>query len=388
MVVCTVVLLATDSSARKLRELIPGLYGGNGITLAPASGHAPHFTIDAAASINRLNEQIANEIGVFPFTSAVGGFTFEFDESRGAFVRSTSSLGPLFAERAPTLGRGKFNLSAAFTFFQFDTFEGEDLSNLRVPTRHQTDSIGNPNIREDFELDTILITVDMDTRVRLFSLAATYGVTDRLDVGILLPLVQVDMKLKSNARILTSPENSLPGVHTFVGAEDNTVDQSSGDAFGIGDIVLRAKYHLVKDSILDLAGALLVKLETGDEDNFLGSGATTIRPFLILSKTFFNAFTPHLNIGYEFNLARSKQSALEYAIGFEVGSEQFTVVGEFLGSHELKGDGIGDDILTGSLGAKWNPFKQFVMFLNFQIPLNDSGLRSNLITTFGAEYSF
>jgi len=34
------------------------------------------------------------------------------------------------------------------------------------------------NVREGFEEDTLLITLDLDIRVRLFTLAATYGVTD------------------------------------------------------------------------------------------------------------------------------------------------------------------------------------------------------------------
>src|SRR5262245_52236961 len=66
---------------RKLIDLLPGLYGGDGITLAtaPTASHAAHFTIGSAASINRLNQQIASEIGGFPFASSVGGFTFAFD---------------------------------------------------------------------------------------------------------------------------------------------------------------------------------------------------------------------------------------------------------------------------------------------------------------------
>jgi hypothetical protein len=72
--------------------------------------------------------------------------------------------------------------------------------------------------------------------VRLFSLAATYGVTDRLDMGMLIPLVQVDMKLKSSARIITSPENSIPGVHTFAGAVDNVIEQTSDEGGGGGGV--------------------------------------------------------------------------------------------------------------------------------------------------------
>ncbi len=388
LVALVLILGGRESRARDLRDIIPGLYGGDGITLAPASGHSPHFTVASAASINRLNSQISGEIAIFPFSSSQGGFTYAFDPGQSTFVRTTQTLGPMFAEKAATLGRGKLNFNASYTFYNFDRFQGEELSDLRVTAGHQADSIGNPNVREGFEEDTLLITLDLDIRVRLFTLAATYGVTDNLDVGILVPIVNVKFRVKSNARIINSPDNPTPEVHTFAGALDNPFDEASGDATGIGDIVLRAKYHLLSSEIVDVSGAVLTQLGTGDASNFLGRGSTSIRPFLILSRTFFNVFTPHINLGYEVTVDRGNRNSFEYVAGFEVGSEQFTASLDLLGSHRFRSENIGRDLLTGSLGVKWNPFRQFVLALNAQIPLNDSGLRSNLITTLGVEYSF
>jgi Putative MetA-pathway of phenol degradation len=382
---------------RKLIDLLPGLYGGDGITLAtaPTASHAAHFTIGSAASINRLNQQIASEVGVFPFASSVGGFTFAFDPLLGTFNRTTESLGPLFAERGPTLGRGKLNFGLYFTHFQYDTFDGEDLDRLQVDARHEPDIIGFPDTREQFEQDIVRIRVDLNLRISILSLAATYGVTDRLDLGILLPFVHVDMRVKSQARVIQAPENTLfPGVHTFENGPENPRDTASDSATGLGDVVLRAKYYLLSSTIVDLAGALLVKLATGDHDNFLGTGDTTIRPFLVLSRTWRNvvlpqlALTPHLNLGYEFNLDHSDRNALEYVVGFDLGNGRVTLAGEFFGSHELDGDGIGDNILTASVGVKWNPWQRLLLAANTQFPLNDEGLRSNLILTFGVEYSF
>src|SRR5437867_206083 len=85
--ILALLLVGRESSARKLAELIPGLYGGDGISLAtnPAANHTAHFVVGSAASINRLNEQITSEIGAFPFSSSVGGFTFAFDPALGTF---------------------------------------------------------------------------------------------------------------------------------------------------------------------------------------------------------------------------------------------------------------------------------------------------------------
>lgn len=396
----TLLLSGREGSARDLRDLIPGLYGGDGITLAdpPASSpfpsHAPHFTIDSAAAINQLNQQIATEIALFPFSSSVGGFTFAFDPTLGTFVSTTETLGPLFAERAPTLGRGKLNVNVSFTYFKYNKFEGDSLDSLVVIARHQPDTIPPEDERTSFELDTLRINVDLNIRVWLLSLAATYGLTDRLDVGILVPIVHVAMDVRARAELVPSEENPFPGVHTFTGGPEDPVDRASGEAIGIGDIVLRAKYHLIKSDLVDFAGALLVKLATGDEDNFLGTGTTTVRPFLVLSRTFDKfplpslSFTPHLNVGFEFNVDRSDQSAVEYVIGFDVGTKRFIVAVELIGSHEPNGDGIGDNILNAAVGLKWNPFKRFVLAGNVQVPLNYDGLRSYVIPTVGVEYSF
>jgi hypothetical protein len=392
-VVAAVVLLsAQTSAARRLATLIPGLYGGDGITLAtdPTANHAAHFTVDSSAGINRLNEQITSQIGIFPFRSSVSGFTFAFDPSLGTFLRTTESLGPLFAERAPTLGSGKLNLHFSYTFFTYDTFEGKSLSHFPVTARHEPDVIGFPDTREQFELDTVRFDLDIKLRVQIFAFAATYGITDRLDVGVFLPITSVDMDVKSHARVVVSPGNTLfPNVHTFVGGPESPDDAAHGYAFGLGDVVLRAKYSLLKGGVIDVSGAFLTTLATGNHQDFLGSGATTLRPFLVLSRTLFDMLTPHLNIGYEFNLDRGHQSAVQYALGVDVGTPTWTVAGEILGSHEPAGDGIGDNILNGSFGVKWNPWKQLLVLANAQVPFNrNSGLRSDLILTFGAEYSF
>lgn len=395
--VLTVLLAHRTSSARKLVDLIPSLYGGDGLSLGtdPAASHTAHFAIASAASINQLNEQIAAEIGAFPVSSAVGGFTFAFDPLLNTFVRTTETLGPLFAERAPTLGRGKLNLNLSFTFFKYDEFNGESLDNLRVVTRHDPDIIGFPDEREQFENDVVRLNIDLDIRVWVLALAATYGLTERLDIGIFIPIAHVDMHIKSRAEIVQSSENTLfPNVHFFDNGIESPNSEASGDALGLGDIVLRAKYHAFESDIVDLAAALLIKLATGDEKDFLGTGDTTVRPFLIASRTFSDIFgwsldlTPHLNVGYEFNVDQSQQNSVEYVVGFDLGIPRLTFAAEFLGSHELDGDGLGDDILSASFGAKWNPVGRLLMTANVQIPLNDEGLRSDLITTVGVEYSF
>tara|TARA_B110000495_G_scaffold194977_1_gene201967 strand:+ start:440 stop:913 length:474 start_codon:yes stop_codon:yes gene_type:complete len=145
--------------------------------------------------------------------------------------------------------------------------------------------------------------------------------------------------------------------------------------------VFRAKYQVSQGEKVHIAAALL-QLGTGDAGNFLGTGDTAIRPFLVFSRTLGHNITPHLNIGYEFNVDQSERSALEYALGFDAGNNRYTFAGELLGSHESDGDGIGDDIVDTAWGFKWNPKGRLLVGLNTRFPLNDADLRSHLQVEF------
>jgi hypothetical protein len=394
LVACLLLLLLSPglsfAQSGKLVNLIPGLYGGDGIVLAtaPTASHTAHFSIASAASINQLNQQIASEVGSFPFSSSVGGFSFEFDPTIGDFVSTSKTLGPLVAERASTLGKGRFNLNAAYTLFEYSKFSGQDLNHFDVTAKHDTDVVGFPDTREQFENDIIRIEMDLNIRLRAISISGTYGLLDRLDVGFLLPYASSRVDVRTTASVVESGENTLfPGIHTFDPAVEASESRASGSASGLGNIILRSKYQMLKSETIDLSGAVLVQFGTGDQEDFLGTGDTTIRPFLVASRTFGN-FTPHASFGYEFNRDRDDHSAIEYGLGFDVGNNRITVAGELIGSSESDGDGIGDDIVDTSWGVKWNPFQKALVGLNVQLPVNDSGLRSTIVTTLSFEYGF
>ncbi|MBI3469884.1 MAG: hypothetical protein HY013_00840, partial [Candidatus Solibacter usitatus] len=55
--------------------------------------------------VQSFNTQMATQFSTFPLGSSAGGLTYEFDPSVGTLRRGSSSFGPLFAERALTIGR-------------------------------------------------------------------------------------------------------------------------------------------------------------------------------------------------------------------------------------------------------------------------------------------
>lgn len=390
---CIPLLLPGVSYPEKLNTLIPGLYGGDGITLAGAEGgpfpsHAPHFLIASADSFHALNNTIAAQVGAIPFASAASGFAFRYDDDLGTFVQVAESFGPIYAERAETIGAGRFNANLSFAQFQYSEFLGADLDHLVVSTLHEAETLDPDDVRTSFELDTVDITMDLDIRIKSLVFAGTYGITDRFDIGILVPFSRVEMNIDAHADVVKSPENLIPvDVHTFEGGPESPNDRANGSANGLGDIWLRAKYHWLESESNNLAAEIVVKTSTGDDSDFLGTGEATARPLLVYSRTF-GSFTPHINLGYEFNFDDSKKNSLEYAAGFDYGSQLLTFAVSVLGSREMNGDGIADTIINGATGVKFNPFGNYIVTVNALFPLNDDGLRSDLIATVGIEKNF
>ncbi|MGH8168844.1 MAG: transporter [Woeseiaceae bacterium] len=386
-------LASSVTAAENLDTLIPGLYGGDGITLAGADGgpfpsHAPHFLVASADSFNRLNDIISAQIGAIPFASSGAGFAFRYDEDLGTFVQVAKSFGPIYAERADTIGKGRFNANLSFTAFKYDEFLGDDLDRFMVTTLHEAHTIPPDDEHSSFELDTVVINLNLDINVNALVFAGTYGLTDKLDVGFLVPLADVDLRVDARAEVVKSPDNMIPvDVHTFEGGPESPNDSASGTATGVGDVVLRAKYHWFQSETNNVAAAVQVKTATGNDGDFLGTGDNTVRPLLIYSRSF-GSFTPHMNLGYEFNLDDSDQNSVEYAAGFDFGAESYTLALSILGSREMSGDGIADTIVNGAFGVKWNPFGSYILTANVLVPLNDDGLRSDVISTLAFERNF
>jgi hypothetical protein len=389
--------------AENLNNLIPGLYGGNGITLATGTPHSAHFAEESGSALQQLNQRLATSFGRYPVSSSSGNFAFAFDTDLGTAVNTTETLGPIFAERAPTIGRGKWSLNFYATFFDYDTLNGRSIHDLHATALHDADVAGGfdpdqpsglpiPGVRTGFELDRIDIKVDVNASVRIYSPALTYGVTDKLDISAVLPIVDVDMDVRSRYSLVLSPLNPRPDVHdtnVVHGAEPPT-DHKHGSSTGIGDFVLGAKYEFYQGGVVDLAGAFLAQFPTGDERNFLGTGDTLLRPFLVASHSFTGiagspiSITPHLNLGYQYDIDYADRSALDYVLGFDVGTRRVTLAGEFLGRHTQRGD----DLLDVAVGVKWNVYKRLVASGNVILPVNDTGLRSDVITTLGLGVTF
>ncbi|MGH8064410.1 MAG: transporter [Candidatus Entotheonellia bacterium] len=381
--------------AGSLKNVVRDLYGGNGIVLQPSPppfpSHAPHFTASSLQGLESLNTGLTSNLGLFAFNSTVAGFTFDIE--RGIPVRTTESLGPLLAERAPTLGARKLNLAFAYTRLDFSRFQGTRLSDLSLTFEHE-DVNGN-GIRDttgpfSFESDDIDVDLDLTIREDVFALFATYGLTRNWDVGIVFPIVHIHVRADAQATIArNSPFSQV--VHNFGPQSDSPRSTGGGDETGIGDIILRTKYNFLRDRPRwpDLAIVGDIKLPTGDSDDLLGTGDTNLRALLVASRSF-GLLTPHVNLGFEWTTAGSEQYNVRYVAGVDARVHpRLTVAVDVLGRWEPNGDGIGDSTIDLGLGAKWNIFQTFLLNAGVQLPLNrNEGLRANVIWTVGIENTF
>ena len=394
---------------KALIDLIPGLYGGDGVQLRaaddPRFSHQPHFQADALVQLSQLTTA-ASEIS-FPIPSSQGGFTFEFDPVLNEFTRSSDSLGPIFAERPQTVGKNKINLGFSYTFIDFTRFDGNDLDNLSVTLSHEDEDGDGPDLPSisiptgsvpgyTYERDKVIIDLDVELKSHIFSFYGTYGITDKLDFGFLIPVIRNELDVNAVYRIENHSSRAfwpLGDIHVFGdGANgDLSNDSADGDETGIGDIILRAKYNVLDKPRLKISPALEIRLPTGDEDELMGLNRLGLKPLLILSTNmpvWGGVLSPHFNIGYEINAGAKGQDEIDYTVGFDYGRELYgdlaTLAVDLIGSYETqKRDDVGDDIIDMSVGAKWNFHKQNLLYFNALFPLNDQGLRADVILTAG-----
>src|SRR5262245_36234700 len=69
----------------------------------------------------------ALEIGTAPLGSSSGGFVFKLDPATGLLVRTVSTFGPSFTDRAITSGEGQVSVGVNFRSTTYDKIS-EDLS--------------------------------------------------------------------------------------------------------------------------------------------------------------------------------------------------------------------------------------------------------------------
>jgi hypothetical protein len=396
---------------------------------APPFSHAAHFVSqpNAQAILRELNRGIATQISTFPLGSSSPGFTYTFDPSAGVFNRSADSFGPVFAERPLTAGKKKFSFGVSNLSASYDRLEGQKLreDDLQLYLTHQDVNADGLNTNPWFEGDLIRADLSLDITANTTVLFANYGVSDRLDIGLALPLQSIDL----DARIRTTVDPVSTGsdpfvVHSFPGGSSSADFTESGDASGLGDVVVRGKYNFMRKPSVAMAAAVDLRLPTGKEEDLLGSGATQAKLYLIAGGAA-KRFSPRASVGYTFSSGGGEftgdlPNEASYSAGFDLGIHpRVTLTADILGrtlfdtgriveedrsfNYALRPPSTvmgtvtrqtvvadtGDlNLLLGAANLKINLVGRLLLNAGALFGLGDSGLQDKVTPVFGIDYSF
>jgi len=384
--------------------------------------HTPVFSDDPRLAettnlINQVSQQIGSQLSLLPLGSPSGGFTYQYDSSLGTFGRSTQTFGPAFAERAVTVGRGKASFGMNYLIANYSSLDGKDLESgaIKFNLFHQRLSPASY-----VEGDVIQAALGMKLTSATTAFFVNYGVTDRLDVAVAVPLVHVNMELTYHATILDFATHTVsPTTHTFASGAKTQDFTSNGSATGLGDVAIRGKYNLFRTGAQGVAVLVDLRLPSGDKDNMLGTGSTQTAVYLVGSGVVGEKLSPHVSIGYTFASGGIANDTANYIGGIEYGATpKLTVIGDLLGhtvrnAFRLSDSSVPHSFQQGQLaptesttlqtiaeslgsltsivataGVKFNPVGNFLISAHLLLPLNDAGLKSRITPVLGFDYSF
>jgi hypothetical protein len=415
-------LLAPASlAAQSLRDQIRTdlfTFGNCGEPLCLAGalpGHGSHFipaTQSAAGDIlDLLGNALAASVSNTPVGSTSSGVTYQF--VGGLPVKTATSGGPIFGERAQTLGKGRFFVGTNISAMHFERLRGVRMEDIEFNFTHEDtpplDTLGSPF----FENDVIGVRVAMNISLIVTTFVASYGVVDGVDLSVAVPLVHTSVQGTSVATIHPA---GYPSPHRFAGTDSapvmTAVAGMDGAATGVGDVAARLKVNVVQSNAFGAAILLDGRFPTGDEQNLLGSGKFSGRGLGIVSAKF-GTLAPHLNIGYVFRDARQSNSSVVATAGFDNAvagwaTMAFDLISEWqLGDSKLKIPGPvqyqlpfphtvdptnipaqHDDFLSASVGFKFQTPRGILITTNALFPLRNSGMQPSAVWTGGLEYNF
>jgi hypothetical protein len=459
---------------------LPELYGPNGLffgdfnggsLVAPGEGGQ----IVPAGNLFSINESVATQIALLPLVAPAAGISLTFDKSLGIYLVSNDSFGPIFSERASTIGRNRLAIGFSYQYMSFDSIDGVNLGSFPTVFIQNVNLNGNPcnplqqnNSCGNINYDYINASNRINLKINQYTAFATFGLSKHIDLSVAVPVLTVSMAAAANSSWVynsgtpsgggglgfgATAQPGFPGSNgvclagpsgpppTSLNPPSATCVQAlysnSGSSSGIGDVTTRLKATLKTWEHSGLAAGVDVRLPTGDEKNFLGTGAIGVKPFAIWSLT--GRFSPHVNLGYEWNgktiLAGDVVTGTKanlpgeflYSAGIEAGVyRSLTATFDLLGQAIFNGSriqlvntqvpGICPIDPTGfqncklalppgqqttvegtrgtyaidnaSIGLRYRPFGKFLISGSVLLKLDDGGLRSKAIPMVSAIYTF
>jgi hypothetical protein len=358
--------------------------------LIPTAFHVP------ATPFQALFTPFGTELSQLP-TPKPSGLVLRFEH--GLLVPEPESLGAIFIERPETLGRHRVFVGFAYQNFTMSAIDGIKLGSFPVLLYYP------------FGGGVYTVTQNrLDIRAGQYTVIASGGVSDRVDVTISVPFTRVAMASTVNGTEY-GPGNATASINQYL----------PGRASGISDMVVGTKVQFLDRRNIRVAAGVDLRLPTGDELNFLGAGTPGLRPYIAVA--WHARLSPHANVGYQWNgnsILNATDSGVKqrlptsffYAAGLNARvGKQWVVVADLLGrqffdaprlssatqfTNPVFGTALSiqpnphSDYNTTdlALGFKVQIVKELVLTGNVTIPLNDGGLRAKAVPLVGVAYTF
>lgn len=349
-----------------------------------------------------------------PLPAPSTGVSYSFDPASGNFRRDPATLGQVYLQRADPIGAGRWNLSFVYQYAGLDELGGHDAGSLPSEAPIPLDGLAAA-----IDFSTFGLGVD----VHQFLFAASYGISDDLEVSVAVPIVYSDISID----LLLSAAAETPGGEVVTISEPIREHQKST---GIGDVFLRAKYRLLALDDVRVAAALQLRLPSGNQTALHGLGYVEMTPLAIVSTRIFEPapwarLQGHFNGGVEIDVEDAGNSTAAWGFGLDWGvSDGVTAAIAFLAQNDFSGVAppgaftfpacSGDLVtcatdpsarggtqqlfgLTGervdtysfSIGGRASVWRDTLFaMVNVAIPLNDAFVRTTPIPLIGLEATF
>jgi hypothetical protein len=422
---------AERSEARTLTDaLVKGYVGTSSSFLLNPPTFCPCFFAQnlASALSTATSQAITQDV---PIASVAPAFSYRYNTALGIFERTTGMLGPLFAERALTIGKGKFNFNIGYAYVEFDDINGTNLNNLNT---------GPGVLLTSNQTGAAQLRTRLDVQTQVIAPTFRYGITDDLDVSLVIPILNTSLRIDNTTVLLANQVNPPQDLKnpenvqnlSFVSTKSQTVGEvrSAQSATGVGDIILRAKYNFWRDEGGVAAFGLSLLLPSGDEDDLQGTGETHVTPALIVSQVMYDRLEPHVNLGIDFNADDVDRSSFAYVAGVTLQVWQpLVLMVDVIGRTEFNGLQVDEtklaangvllnkpvaqctpeapcsgqattvsifpenftqrnDIVNFAFGLRYTLGESGSIYFGGVVPLNDDGFRSDFIPSGGVEYTF
>ena len=370
-------------------------------------------TLSAQQLASSINIGIATQVSQLPLASASAGTVEVY---KAGVPETFNNLGPILTDRAQTVGRHRLFLGFTASQFVFTDIDGTSLNKL--PFSFAATAL-NPATGGVLSTTYTTETTKLQFKIDQFIAVGTFGLTNRVDLSVIVPTEYVSLGATtySSQSYIVNANNVL-----VFGPYSNPQSYTSGIASGVGDITVNGKGELWTGEHATVSAAMNVRIPSGDDLNYLGSGAWGIDPYIVYS--YLGKVSPHAKLGYQWNTATelnnptftsggdlSLPGGMQYDAGADWAvAKHLTIAGDVLGNQFLNTPrlistqttitGLPTPLATSvsgnstfslnnaSAGFKVNPYRDLVLSGNVLFQLNDNGLRARPTPLVGLSYKF